>query len=372
MAGMDVQTIDRTGKSYIILALGNAEVRSHVASALKLFYQFGNFSDIPRASAACRMRMPLVAVIGEELAPSNGYDLVHMLRLDPALASIPVVIMVARDDGRTRAAVAKSGAQCHLVNACSSSVLLATVSSLINRGVERRWQDLPPLQSQALASTLKLFNGLSAAIGTGNPVLYGDVSEACKPLVDAVACDDYKGILSGVRNHDNYTYAHSLQVATLLALFGSNLGLSKDEQAVLASGGLLHDVGKMSIPTEVLNKPGRLSPKEFIVMKGHVEASIAHLERCPDLPKGILTIAAQHHEKLNGTGYPYGLTAKRLDELARMASIIDVFSALTDRRVYKPSMSPEAALKVMTEEMTSHLDMKLLGLFRQMLLDTAQ
>lgn len=173
-----------------------------------------------------------------------------------------------------------------------------------------------------------------------------------------------------MRSHDNYTYAHSLQVATLLALFGHSLGLSKEEQAILASGGLLHDVGKMTIPNEVLNKPGRLTPAEFIVMKGHVEASIAHLERCPDLPKSILTIAAQHHEKLNGTGYPYGLNGKRLDELARMASIIDVFSALTDRRVYKPSMTAEAALQIMTDQMGSHLDMRLVGLFRQMLLDT--
>jgi putative nucleotidyltransferase with HDIG domain len=369
---MDVKSADRTGKSYILLALGNSEVRSRVITALSPFYQFGNFSDISRALAACRMRPPLVAVIGEELSPSNGYDLVHMLRLDPQLAALPVVMMVAKDDRQTRALVTKSGAQCHLADWCAPGVLVATISSLVNRGVEQQWEALPPLQGQALAGTLKMFSGISAAIGTGNPILFGDVNEACKPLVEAVSSDDYKGILSNVRNHDNYTYAHSLQVATLLALFGFHLGLSQDEQSILASGGLLHDVGKMSIPHDVLNKPGRLNPAEYVVMKGHVLASVTHLERSPDLPKGIMTIAAQHHEKLNGTGYPYGLNGKKLDDLARMASIIDVFSALTDRRVYKPSMTAESALRIMTEEMTTHLDMKLLGLFRQMLLDTAQ
>jgi HD-GYP domain-containing protein (c-di-GMP phosphodiesterase class II) len=128
----------------------------------------------------------------------------------------------------------------------------------------------------------------------------------------------------------------------------------------------------MSIPHEVLNKPGRLNPAEFEVMKGHVAASATYLQGCPDLPKGIGIIAAQHHEKLDGTGYPFGLTGSKLNRLARMASIIDVFTALTDRRVYKPEMDAEAALKLMADDMTSHLDVKLLGLFRQMLLDATQ
>jgi len=154
-------------------------------------------------------------------------------------------------------------------------------------------------------------------------------------------------------------------------LFGVNLSLTKDEQVILASGGLLHDVGKMSIPREVLNKAGPLDAAESAVMRGHVTASVEYLLACPDLPKGILDIAAQHHERLDGTGYPLGLAGNQLNRLARMASIIDVFGALTDRRVYKPPMAPEAALGIMVNEMASHLDMQLLGLFRQMLLDAA-
>jgi HD-GYP domain-containing protein (c-di-GMP phosphodiesterase class II) len=163
-----------------------------------------------------------------------------------------------------------------------------------------------------------------------------------------------------------------MRVATLLSLFGFTIGLSSDEQSVLASGGLLHDVGKMSIPHEVLNKPGRLTPEEFTVMKSHVTASVAYLSGCPDLPQGIHVIAGQHHEKLDGSGYPLGLFGSQLNHLARMASIVDVFSALTDRRAYKPSMEAEVALKMMVEQMGSHhLDMGLLMLFREMLLDAA-
>ena len=140
---------------------------------------------------------------------------------------------------------------------------------------------------------------------------------------------------------------------------------------MLASGGLLHDVGKMSIPHEVLNKPGRLTEEEFVVMKGHVDASVHYLMQNPEIPKGVITIAAQHHEKLDGTGYPNRIPGKDLNSLARMAAIVDVFGALTDRRVYKPPMPAEKALGIMKDEMSNHLDGKLLLLFREMLLDAA-
>jgi HD-GYP domain-containing protein (c-di-GMP phosphodiesterase class II) len=87
------------------------------------------------------------------------------------------------------------------------------------------------------------------------------------------------------------------------------------------------------------------------------------------LPHSILTIVAQHHEKLDGSGYPRGLKGSQLNTLARIAAIVDIFSALTDRRVYKPAMRAEEALNLMTQQMTSHLDMSLLGVFRQIMLD---
>jgi HD-GYP domain-containing protein (c-di-GMP phosphodiesterase class II) len=125
----------------------------------------------------------------------------------------------------------------------------------------------------------------------------------------------------------------------------------------------------MKIPHEVLNKPGRLDETELQVMRSHVPKSVDYLELCDTLPKGVITIAEQHHEKLDGSGYPHGLKGGQLNELARMAAIVDVFSALTDRRVYKEPMEPEQALNIMKESMTSDIDQQLLTLFKSMLLD---
>lgn len=362
----------RTGKSDVAIVVGDAALRSKIARHTISFYRFAEYQDAPLGLAGCRAHPPRIAVVSEELAGGGGFDFVRMLRLDPKLNAIPVVMLVANDDTATRDRIARCGAEHYLARPYARSTLVAALSGVLNHCTERSWRRLPARRRQALTHTLTLFNNLADGIANGEPVLYRAVGDACEALVEAVANNDYRGILQGVRDHDNYSYVHSVRVATYLALFGVNLGLPKDEQILLASGGLLHDVGKMSIPHEVLNKPGRLTPAEFEVMKGHVPASLDYLRHCSDLPKGIFTIAAQHHEKLDGTGYPLGLTASKLNRLARMASIIDVFSALTDRRVYKPMMEAETALNIMSGEMGSHLDVKLLGLFRAMLLDATR
>jgi putative nucleotidyltransferase with HDIG domain len=368
---MDGHDPDQTGKPYIAIAVGDSWQRSHVTAGLTSFYQLATYRDISHALAGCRERLPLLVLAGEQLPSSGGYDFARMLRLDPKLARIPIVMLVAKNDQPTRNRVLQSGADRMLVDPFARSALIAAVSGEVNRGVERKWRTLPQPQRQALTDTLHMFNDLSDVIGDGAALPYQAVSDACAPLVEAIANDGYRAVLQGVRSHDNYSYAHSVRVATYLALFGFRLGMSKTEQVLLATAGLLHDVGKMSIPHEVLNKPGRLSAAEVQVMQGHVTSTVAYLERCRDLPKGVITIAAQHHEKLDGSGYPHGIGGSQLNQLARIASIVDVFSALTDRRVYKPSMDPEAALDIMADEMGGHLDIRLLGQFRQMLLDSA-
>jgi HD-GYP domain-containing protein (c-di-GMP phosphodiesterase class II) len=105
-------------------------------------------------------------------------------------------------------------------------------------------------------------------------------------------------------------------------------------------------------------------------MQRHVPNTIHFLEANDHIPKGARLIAEQHHEKLDGTGYPHGLRGKDINDLARMAAIVDVYSALTDRRVYKPAMAPPQAFEIMETQMTNHLDQGLLKLFRTIMLDT--
>ncbi len=356
----------------IVLIEENDEHRQQIKSVLISMYNIVEYAPSFDMVELLRTIRPAMVLIGEKAWHDEGYEVVRRIRRDPKIHDLPTLLFLSSDEHAKVAAAKECGATACVVQPYKRSVLIKTISSQLNAQEEQHWEKLPPVQAQALKGTVEIFNNLSDVIDKGEPIVYNSVRDACSPLVEAVNSNDFKGILNGVKNHDNYTYAHSLRVAIFLSLFGRTIGLNVEEQKVLAIGGLLHDVGKMFIPHLVLNKPGKLTEEEFNVMKEQVNASIGILEAGNEIPAGVIIIAAQRrHEKLDEAGYPNRLKGTQLNKLARMASIVDVFGALTDRRVYKAPMSPEKALSIMVDEMSNHLDMALLATFRQMLLDAA-
>jgi putative nucleotidyltransferase with HDIG domain len=341
----------------------NADHRRQVGQALLSFYQVAEFPSFDLAMEELAGAPPLVLLADEKTLPSLGGDPVKAARL--AMPGVPVILTT----NRTIAQLGSTAADAYLEKPFRRSRLIKTISGLVNKSIEAKWEALAPQYRNSLQNTVDSYNNISDLIDRGQPLEYGEVTEACSSLVEAVSSGDFKVILDNVKGHDNYSYVHSLRVATLLSLFGHTIGLRGGDMSLLASGGLLHDIGKMKIPHEVLNKAGKLDEAELEVMHSHVSKSVDYLSLCDSLPNGVITIAEQHHEKLDGSGYPHGLNGKQLNELARMAAIVDVFSALTDRRVYKEPMSPEKALAIMTESMSHDIDQQLLTLFKSMLLD---
>lgn len=349
------------------------EHRSQVSRALTSFYAVTAFEDITDATPVLRCAPPLALVVDESAKPWGGRAAIKRIREDPALQDVRIIATAsAQRSSELLRKMGELGCDAVLAKPFRRSQLVSTISGVVNKSIEGRWSQLADHHRKALRSTLDTFNGISDLIDRGEPIEYAHVQAACLPLTEAVQRNDFKAILNGVRGHDNYSYVHSLRVATLLSLFGHAMGLKGADLLVLSSGGLLHDIGKMSIPHEVLNKPGRLTDTEFDVMRGHVAGSVQYIAGCPSFPKGVGVIAAQHHEKLDGSGYPKGLKGRELNDLARMAAIVDVFSALTDRRCYKAPMPPEKALTIMQEEMTGHLDQPMLRLFVELLLSSAE
>ncbi|MDO8605029.1 MAG: HD domain-containing protein [Phaeospirillum sp.] len=343
----------------------NSDHRRQVAMALTSFYQIADYALFDKAVEDLAQSPPCAVLVDEMAAPRAGGNPIAILRR--LLPGVPIIRTLNRPAAQLGATAADTDA-C-LEKPFRRSSLIRTISGLVNKAVEARWESLAPQYRDSLQRTVDSFNDISDLIDRGEPLDYKGVSTACSSLVDAVSNHDFKIILDNVKGHDNYSYVHSLRVATLLSLFGHTIGLKGDDMSLLASGGLVHDIGKMKIPHEVLNKPGRLDDSELQVMRSHVPKSVDYLKLCETLPKGVITIAEQHHEKLDGTGYPKGLKGSQLNELARMASIVDIFSALTDRRVYKEPMAPEDALSLMTERMSGDIDQNLLILFKGMLLD---
>lgn len=174
--------------------------------------------------------------------------------------------------------------------------------------------------------------------------------------------------LIAVRRHDFYSYVHSFNTAVLAAGLAAHIGLDRDAVHRILIGMMLHDVGKRTIPPYVLHKLGNLTDTEYTLYKQHVVASSTLLEKKKEVPKEAITIALQHHERLNGKGYPYKLSGAAISIHGRIAAIADAFDALTTPRPHKYPLSPFYALQLLAREAV-YYDKDLLASFIKMLGD---
>ena len=167
--------------------------------------------------------------------------------------------------------------------------------------------------------------------------------------------------LTRIKNRDQYTFMHSVSVSGLLASFALNQGMERERIKQIVMGGLLHDVGKMRVPLEILNKPDRLSEDEYAIMKSHAQIGIDILSGMPGLSKDAMDVVAMHHERIDGSGYPNGLKGDEISEVGQMSTIIDVYDALTSVRIYKDAWEPSFTLKKLLEWSGSHFDKRLVS-----------
>lgn len=172
--------------------------------------------------------------------------------------------------------------------------------------------------------------------------------------------------LTDLRAHDMYTFAHSVNVAMLSALLATLLGFSKEKISDLTMGALLHDLGKTVVPQDILNKPSRLTDQEFTVIKNHPVAGSDKILGL-NIPRAetIAIVARQHHEKINGTGYPDKRAGNNIHPYGRIAAIADVYDALTSERPYKKGYAPSVAHHIMVNCSPGHFDEEFLHLFFQ-------
>lgn len=176
---------------------------------------------------------------------------------------------------------------------------------------------------------------------------------------DALLC------VSQIREKDAYLLEHSVNVSILMTIFAKHLGFDLALIEQLATGALLHDIGKIKVPNTILHKPGKLTDLEFVEMRAHVIYSKEILETVPDFSPISLDVAAHHHERLDGRGYPNGLASEQISKHARMIAIVDTYDAITAQRVYKEGQTSLHALKILRKDAPSHFDLNLVNEFIQ-------
>lgn len=169
--------------------------------------------------------------------------------------------------------------------------------------------------------------------------------------------------LCRIKNKDDYTFLHSVSVGALLISFAHALDFNHDVIKLLGVGGMLHDIGKTKVPDEILNKPGKLTDEEFLIMKSHVVHGCSILRKTPGIGQASFDVASQHHERFDGSGYPLSLKNSEMSVYGQMASIVDVYDAITADRCYHKGMEPTVAIRKMFEWSKFHFSPKLLHTF---------
>jgi len=185
--------------------------------------------------------------------------------------------------------------------------------------------------------------------------------EKVEPMVENVADSIFRNPnallpMTMLKDHDNYTFQHSVSVCALMVAFSREMDLPRDVILRIAVGALLHDLGKAQIPDEILNKPGKLTDEEFIIMKEHAIHSVRLLSDMPGITSLELEVAGQHHERFDGSGYPHRLIREDISLYGQMAAIVDVYDAISSDRVYHKGLSPTISLKKILEWSDHHFN----------------
>ncbi|MDG1323568.1 MAG: HD-GYP domain-containing protein [Porticoccaceae bacterium] len=191
--------------------------------------------------------------------------------------------------------------------------------------------------------------------------------ESAKAIVNQISesvMNNSGALISVVRlkKADEYTYMHSVAVSALMIALADAAGLNVDETKEAGLAGLLHDVGKAKIPSEITNKAGALTDEEYQLMKSHPEEGYKILQEHYSVSEPVLDVCLHHHEKIDGSGYPHGLVSERIKKITKIASICDVYDAITSNRPYKKGWNPAEAIRRMSQ-WTGHFDQSLFQMF---------
>jgi len=175
---------------------------------------------------------------------------------------------------------------------------------------------------------------------------FESIGNIAKDIIDEIISKKNVMInLVDIKSMDNYTYQHSVNVAVISLVLGVQLQLNQKDLYTLCMGALIHDIGKVLVPKDIILKPGPLTDEEFMTIKQHTTKGYDYLRGCLDISASARVVALQHHEKIDGRGYPDNIKSKSINKFARIVAIADVYDALTSDRPYRKAMSPNDAVE---------------------------
>jgi putative nucleotidyltransferase with HDIG domain len=215
------------------------------------------------------------------------------------------------------------------------------------------------------------FTSMFAAVRSGRPINLSDAEHATSQIINGITQTGLTAWLDDVRRYHEGTFQHCLLVTGVAVGFALDAGFTTADVKRLGMAATLHDIGKARIPLAILDKPGRLDPAEEEIMRRHPVIGYELLKDLPDISPEILDGVRHHHEYLDGSGYPDGLSGSLITDLVRLLTISDIFAALIEARPYRPAMPREDAYQILCG-MDGKLEQSLVQAFRNVALGVEQ
>ena len=369
MAEASFADLPPEGRPTVLLAHPQLDRLRLVGEALAREYRVEVTEDGVATFEALACGRCRLAAVAMALPGLSGLEALRRLAA-LGLQRPPLILAIgAKDDVRLKVIATHDLAHAIQELPCPDGVLLRQIWRLVDREIEQHLARLPPLPKALVRSTRTLLGQAGTAVTGGGELAAESVRLAGRQLVEAMCARLMGGMLEALRTHHDYTFAHSLRVATHLATFALATGMRRDDAEILAQAGLLHDIGKAAVPVGILDKPGPLDSGEWHLVQRHPLTAADVLQRSPELPAHLVRIAERHHERLDGSGYPQGLSGAQIDEPSLLCAIADVHTALTDRRAYRSALNEAAAFARMRQMAGPQLEPAMFSRYEAVMLD---
>jgi putative nucleotidyltransferase with HDIG domain len=269
------------------------------------------------------------------------------------------VIFVTDKESHSEAVQAHALGATDIVHQPLEANALATI---LSGGFIPILKDDPIRKSPGVGNALDALHHVFSSACLGAPLDAAAINSAGELIVSHIEEHGLKSWIDTVRQHHSQTYQHCLLVMGVAVAFGQHLGFSQADRNRLSFAGMVHDIGKAQVPIAILEKPTQLTNGEMAVMRKHPEFGLEMLKGTSALSPDMLDVVIHHHEYLDGSGYPHGLSGSEISDVVRVATICDIFGALLERRAYKAPIRGDTAYQMLLD-MGPKLDKDLVRAF---------
>lgn len=244
------------------------------------------------------------------------------------------------------------------------------IEDKVSRGIEVEETVTPAKRIQVVKNITKSFKEVKQTKSSQAPYVLDQQSKVIGLIVEdimnsIIGSEEVLMVLTDAYLYDEYIYQHSFQVTMYSIAIAKEMGYSYDDIRLIGMGAMLHDIGKLLIPPEILSKPGKLTDEEYDEMKQHTRFGFDLLRNLHSVSLLVAHCAFQHHERIDGSGYPRGLVDFEIHPFAKIIAVADVFDALTSTRVYRKKMLPTDAISIIEEGRGIQFDARVVDAFKQ-------